>query len=245
MLFSVARNLTKCGSSFQISKQHGTVESDVWIEAPFLTALRQHQHQRRRAYANLTSHLAKTSNSKFSPRFYSNSSVSTSPKIGFFKWYLRMLETRPLITKCLSSSLIYTLADITSQLITLPSYDSFDSTRTLRISAYGMLIMGPSQHLWFNFVSRILTQSDVFTTLKKIVMGQVIGPCEGGDEIVARLKRDLLPTVKNGLMYWPMCDFLMFKFVPVYLQPLVNSSFVYLWIIYLTYMANLKKVDAS
>lgn len=35
---------------------------------------------------------------------------------------------------------------------------------------------------------------------------------------MARLKRDLVPTAVNGLMYWPICDFITFKFVPVHLQ---------------------------
>lgn len=41
---------------------------------------------------------------------------------------------------------------------------------------------------------------------------------ENGTEIVARLKRDLLPTMLNGAMYWPICDFITFKFCPVHLQ---------------------------
>lgn len=41
---------------------------------------------------------------------------------------------------------------------------------------------------------------------------------ESGNEIVARLKRDLLPTLMNGLMFWPMCDFLTYKVIPVHLQ---------------------------
>jgi protein Mpv17 len=41
---------------------------------------------------------------------------------------------------------------------------------------------------------------------------------ESGQEIVARLKRDLLPTLKNGVLFWPICDFVTFKFVPVNLQ---------------------------
>ena len=41
---------------------------------------------------------------------------------------------------------------------------------------------------------------------------------DSGGEIVARLKRDLLPTLLNGLLYWPFCDFATFRFVPVHLQ---------------------------
>lgn len=45
---------------------------------------------------------------------------------------------------------------------------------------------------------------------------------ESAQEIVARLKRDLLPTFKTGVLYWPICDFLTFKFVPVHLQVLLT-----------------------
>ncbi|GAB2222469.1 hypothetical protein Droror1_Dr00013691 [Drosera rotundifolia] len=202
-----------------------------------------------------------SSRSSFSTSRESSSISSTSrSKNGLLGWYLRMLETRPLVTKGLSSSVIYTLSDVTSQLLTLKPSDSFDSIRTLRITFYGMLIMGPSQHLWFNFLSKTHPKSDMFTTFKKILAGQAIyGPCmnsiffsynaglrgESRDEIFGRLKRDLFPTIRNGLMYWPVCDFLTFKFVPVHLQPLVNSSFAYVWTIYLTYVASLKKIDAN
>lgn len=43
-------------------------------------------------------------------------------------------------------------------------------------------------------------------------------PGETGSEIAARLKRDLLPTMLSGIMYWPICDFITFRFIPVHLQ---------------------------
>ncbi|KAL9684319.1 hypothetical protein QQ045_021755 [Rhodiola kirilowii] len=190
---------------------------------------------------------------RYSLRLYSS---SNSYKTGFLGWYLRMIELRLLLTKSVTSSLIYAAADLTAQGITLQPSGSFDLIRTLRMSSYGLLILGPSQHYWFNFVSRLLPTREVVTTLKKIVMGQAMyGPCintiffsynaalqgENGNEIFGRLKRDLLPTLLNGAVYWPMCDFLTYKFVPVHLQPLVNSSFSYVWTIYLTYMANREK----
>lgn len=55
---------------------------------------------------------------------------------------------------------------------------SLDLIRTLRMSGYGLLILGPSQHLWFNFVAKVLPQRDVISTFKKIIMGQAtFGPC--------------------------------------------------------------------
>lgn len=41
---------------------------------------------------------------------------------------------------------------------------------------------------------------------------------ESGAEIFARLKRDLIPTLVSQLVYWPVCDFVTFKFTPVSLQ---------------------------
>lgn len=96
------------------------------------------------------------------------------------------------------------------------------------------------------------------------------GTGESGDEIVSRLKRDLLPTMLNGIMYWPFCDFITFRFIRVHLQvwfisfplrfyyclihpretyswwhsfwqPLVSNSFSYLWTVYMTYTASLEK----
>ncbi|RHN51128.1 hypothetical protein MtrunA17_Chr6g0465041 [Medicago truncatula] len=212
------------------------------------------QHVRRYYPKNKTTHFhyrtSQTNNRSFSS---SSSCSNNSKKLGFVGWYLRKLETYPVLTKCITSSLIFTAADLTSQMITLPSSASYDLKRTSRMTIYGLLILGPSQHKYFNFLSKILPNRDVATTLKKILMGQALfGPVintvffsyigalqgESGPEIVARLKRDLLPTLIGGAMFWPVCDFVTFKFVPVHLQPLMNSSCAYVWTIYLTYMAN-------
>lgn len=63
------------------------------------------------------------------------------------------------------------------QTIVQPSSESYDVVRTLRMAGYGMLILGPSLHFWFNFMSKVLPKRDIMTTLKKIVMGQIVfGP---------------------------------------------------------------------
>ncbi|XP_028206007.1 PXMP2/4 family protein 4-like [Glycine soja] len=126
------------------------------------------------------------------------------------------------------------------------------------MAIYGLLILGPVQHKWFNFLSKIIPKTDVLSTLTKILLGQAIfGPIintvffsyngvlqgEGVPEIIARLKRDLLPTLLGGAMFWPVCDFVTFRFVPVQLQPLLNSACAYVWTIYLAYMANQPSVN--
>ncbi|KAL5780122.1 hypothetical protein ACOSQ2_010859 [Xanthoceras sorbifolium] len=242
-------------------------EKQFLVDASHVTEpLFRNQQQWRSYHSRSPFQLCKIKNPKISPSLnlsspsHSFSSNSSSFKIGFIGWYLAKLHSHPLITKSITSSLIYVAADLTSQMITSESSGSIDSIRTLRMAAYGMLILGPTQHLWFNSMSKVLPQRDTLTTLKKLFMGQAIfGPFitsiffsynaalqgESGAEIVARLKRDLLPTLVNGLLYWPICDFVTYKFIPVQLQPLVNSSCSYVWTIYLTYMASLKKASTD
>lgn len=50
---------------------------------------------------------------------------------------------------------------------------------------------------------------------------------ESGTEIVARLKRDMLPTMINNVIYWPLCDFITFRFIPVHLQVKPIPPFLY------------------
>ncbi|XP_065872116.1 uncharacterized protein [Euphorbia lathyris] len=189
----------------------------------------------------------------------SSSSSSSSIAASFVGWYLGMIKSRPILTKSVTSSLIYSAADFSSQTIGRTDSEPYDFLRTMRMAGYGMLVLGPSLHFWFNFVSKHFPKRDLITTFKKIIMGQTLyGPAmtvvffslnarlqgENSDEIVARLKRDLVPTLINGVMYWPLCDFITFRFTPVHLQPLVSNSFSYLWTVYMTYMASKEKVDA-
>ncbi|XP_004289787.1 PREDICTED: PXMP2/4 family protein 4-like [Fragaria vesca subsp. vesca] len=187
----------------------------------------------------------------------SSSSSAASSSTGLVAWYLGLVKNRPVLTKSITAALIYTAADLSSQ--TIAKSDSYDPVRTLRMAAYGMVILGPSLHFWFNFMAKTFPKRDMLSTLKKMAMGQgVYGPTmtvvffsvnaflqgENGGEVFDRLKRDLVPTLLSGVMYWPMCDFITFRFIPVHLQTLVSNGFSYLWTIYLTYMASLEKASA-
>nr|GEU49140.1 hypothetical protein [Tanacetum cinerariifolium] len=124
-----------------------------------------------------------------------------------------MIHARPILTKSITSAVIYTAADLTSQTMTQSSSEPFDFIRTCRMAGYGA------------------------------VLSALQG--ERGKEIMARLKRDMVPTMINNVIYWPLCDFITFRFVPVHLQPLVSNSFSYVWTIYITYMASLAKAETN
>lgn len=62
-------------------------------------------------------------------------------------------------------------------MISSTSSGSFDFIRTLRMAGYGLLFLGPSQHLRFNFMRKVLPKRDVLTPFKKVFMGQAVyGP---------------------------------------------------------------------
>ncbi|KAK7390967.1 hypothetical protein VNO78_19215 [Psophocarpus tetragonolobus] len=233
------------------------------IKSPSLLSNKLHS----KPYFGFPHFLRKPTQYEISPSFFSSSFCSSSSssssaaatsisKVAFVGWYLGMIKSWPILTKSVTSSLIYIAADLSSQTIVRESSEPFDFIRTSRMAGYGMVILGPSLHFWFNFVSKIFPRRDLLSTFKKMVMGQTIyGPAmtviffslnarlqgETGSEIVARLKRDLLRTMLNGIMYWPICDFITFRFIPVHLQPLISNSFSYLWTVYMTYMASLEK----
>lgn len=57
------------------------------------------------------------------------------------------------------------------------SGEGYDLARTLRMAGYGMLIVGPSLHFWFNFVSRVFPKRDLLSTFAKMALGQTVyGP---------------------------------------------------------------------
>ncbi|KAF8025042.1 hypothetical protein BT93_F2023 [Corymbia citriodora subsp. variegata] len=171
---SVLQQLRRRSTELSVSR----ADLAVFFDAPSLA-----NSQRRRAYATSRNGAgirggAKSSIPSFEPSLSPPVSHRRPTENGFLAWYLGSLEARPIVTKCVTSSLIYAAADLTSQMITLPPSGSLDLIRTLRMTAYGLIILGPSQHMWFNSLSRVLPKRDAVTTLKKIFMGQVIyGPC--------------------------------------------------------------------
>lgn len=73
----------------------------------------------------------------------------------------------------------------------------YDLVRTLRMAGYGMLILGPSLHYWYNFMSRVFPKRDFLSTFKKMGMGQIVyGPAMTAVffSVNAALQGSLYPT---------------------------------------------------
>lgn len=50
----------------------------------------------------------------------------------------------------------------------------WDKMRTLRMTGIGAFLSAPFLHMWFNVMQRILPGADVATTVKKVLIGQLL-----------------------------------------------------------------------
>ncbi|CAI5948104.1 unnamed protein product [Closterium sp. NIES-64] len=136
----------------------------------------------------------------------------------------------------------------------------WDAFRTARMAGAGLLLSGPTLHLWFTRLAKFIPGTDVPRVLLKIAMGQLLySPVfnsvffsinaalqgENKEQIIARLRRDLIPTLISGACYWPVCDFITFRYVPVRLQVLTSNTAAFFWTIYVTYKASLAPAAAA
>lgn len=91
--------------------------SQIWKSAdaknPFLVP-RDRDARGSHHYHNLLNKSRESASGAFSIPFSSSSSPSRS-RVGFVAWYLGLVQSRPLLTKSVTSSLIYAAADCTSQ----------------------------------------------------------------------------------------------------------------------------------
>lgn len=58
------------------------------------------------------------------------------------------------------------------------------------------------------------------------------------DDVRRKLSHDFVPTLKNGLCYWPLVGMLNSAFVPVLSRPAMSSFAGVFWNVYISYQAN-------
>ena len=108
----------------------------------------------RQAHSFLTRITSKTKNST-SLRFLSTSTTSSS-RGGFVAWYEGHLSRRPVLTKMVTGSLLWSIGDAVAQVVPdmaagNPKQD-YDYSRTGRAFLYGFALHAPLSHLHFNFL---------------------------------------------------------------------------------------------
>ena len=187
-----------------------------------------------------------------------------------------MLETRPILTKSISSSILVGLGDVLTQTLEHnhqhhhPSSSSSSSTtgftldwvRTLKMASFGIIMIGPTLHLWYKFLDRFVAKkypvgyvlSNTERTLnaaRQMLVDQTLfapfalfqflaymGAIEGKsfDSIAEKMKHDMWPTLVVNWYIWPAAQMLNFTLVPLQYRVLFVNSVAILWNAYLSHV---------
>jgi len=177
--------------------------------------------------------------------------------------YSNCLTARPIITKSVTTCLVFGLSDYCAQLIEnrqkpkeIKSVNqrNLNLIRTLTSAAVGLLYFGPAAHYWYDWIFRIFPGTSLISTLKKAACGQLLfGPVFNCVFFAAsllqsnkfsflnwakKIGQDLPGAFVAGLGFWPIVDVISYKYIPVQWIPLFINFCSFIWTIYLSMVAN-------
>jgi len=165
--------------------------------------------------------------------------------------YLAALETKPLVTKSLTSAFLMGTGDVVAQ--KLIEKKKWELKRTVRAVGIGCVLTGPSLHYWYKLLDTAVVGNSTKAVIGKTVIDQtVFAPYiislffvsnsvldgKSSEETVRKLKKDLLPTLYVNWTVWPLATLINFRFVPSDLRALYVSSVALVWNCYLCYVGN-------
>lgn len=151
-----------------------------------------------------------------------------SPFDRFWAAYLTLLTDNPILVKSCTSLFGFMIGDICAQLILGANYDVL---RTLRLTAFGVLMDGPIGHCWYLFLDKTVLP-DTPTVPKAIIMKTALDQliwapffscvffafnqlAQGHPDLIIPTIRDtLVPTLTANYALWPLAHLINFKFIP-------------------------------
>eukprot|EP00931_Biecheleriopsis_adriatica_P061983 TRINITY_DN37308_c0_g2_i1.p1 TRINITY_DN37308_c0_g2~~TRINITY_DN37308_c0_g2_i1.p1 ORF type:complete len:220 (+),score=29.13 TRINITY_DN37308_c0_g2_i1:83-742(+) len=167
-----------------------------------------------------------------------SSSASTEQQSAlrrFCSAYEEQLERRPVLTKSVTSGVLYGIGDVIAQNISSDPSEGFDSSRLLRALAYGGVFYPFPAHVHYNFLEWLVVQRMAVSTaavpfvkafieqfvywsyLSNAYYHGVLGALQGFSptEIYDRIADTLWDTLKAQWAFWIPAQLINFKFVPV------------------------------
>ena len=207
--------------------------------------------------------------------------VLLSPLINAWRWYLSQLSRRPYSVQMLTSATLFAIGDITAQHyeayldyhrhMTADSAEHlhhhelhpaaaspsapFNFHRLAACSLFGLLVMGPAGHLWYQRLDlwaarvaaplslrhtgfKVLLDTAIFNPIFLVVFFVTVSSIEGESRsaIASKLWRDFVPSYAVDCSVWPAVQCINFRYVPVALQLLVVNVFCYFDDVFLSYV---------
>ncbi|RYD36583.1 MAG: Mpv17/PMP22 family protein [Verrucomicrobiaceae bacterium] len=172
--------------------------------------------------------------------------------------YNKLLETHPLMTKCITAGAIAAVADVTCQ-VSFPSdedankslLERMDWKRTRNFTIVNTFLFPPLAHYWYGFLSVKIVGTTFMAAIKRVVLDQMLfAPVllasffsavllvnGESDRIPDKLRNDLPTTILTNYTVWIPAQLINFQFVPIPYRVLWANAVGFFWNIYLSYAA--------
>lgn len=167
--------------------------------------------------------------------------------------YRTNLKTRPILTKCIVTGGLYCAGDIFAQkvvpLFTKQESKPFDYARLIRFSAFGLCLLGPYLHLYFNFLERLIKSPGTKGIVLKVLFDQTVGAgvfcvgfttyntlSQGGSflDVQNELKTTFWRILQANWKVWPLVNAITFGFIPLEHRVLFVNCVAFFWSILLS-----------
>ncbi|KAL8129297.1 hypothetical protein V2J09_018452 [Rumex salicifolius] len=165
--------------------------------------------------------------------------------------YLDLLAKFPVITKAITSAILTCIGDLICQLV-VDKVPSVDYRRTFIFSFLGLVLVGPSLHFWYLYLSQLITRPGASGAIMRLLLDQfVFSPIFIGvflsalvtlegrpSEVVPKLKQEWFSAVLANWQLWIPFQYFNFRFVPQQFQVLAANFLALLWNVILSYKAH-------
>ncbi|XP_062201670.1 protein sym-1-like [Phragmites australis] len=166
-------------------------------------------------------------------------------------WYLMALDKNPVVTKAITSAILTLAGDLICQLV-IDRAPKLDLKRTFVFTFLGLVLVGPTLHVWYLYLSKLVTISGASGAIARLLLDQfVFSPIfigvfmsllvtlEGNPSLVVpKLKQEWLSSVLANWQLWIPFQFLNFYFVPQKLQVLAANFVALAWNVILSFKAH-------
>lgn len=144
--------------------------------------------------------------------------------------YNSALESKPILTKALTSLVGFFLGDLLAQKFLSKSDGAvIDKARLARMASFGFLFHGPTGHYFYNFLDRLIPGKTALNVASKVAIDQVlwapvftacffiylgIAERKSQQQIIDKVKNDTWTGVTTSWKFWPLAHAINFSLVP-------------------------------
>ncbi|KAI9120334.1 hypothetical protein K1719_007367 [Acacia pycnantha] len=172
-------------------------------------------------------------------------------KWSLFSWYMALLGKYPISVKALTSALLTLIGDLTCQLV-IDQVPSLDGKRTFLFTLLGFVLVGPTLHLWYLYLSKLVTLPGASGAFLRLLLDQFLfAPTFIGvflstlltlegkpSQVIPKLQQEWFSAVLANWQLWIPFQFLNFRFVPQQFQVLAANVVSLIWNVILSYKAH-------